>query len=306
MNVLLEATITDILSGTAITDVNLQQEVAHVTSWLEEVTPLIVPSLIKIAINIIVALLVFAIGKRLISLLKKIVKKAFIKQGTEASVSRFLYSLISISANCFLVLIVVGILGINTTSVLALVGSAGLTIGLAFQGSLSNFAGGVLILLMKPFRIGDYIITKDGEEGTVTDIDIFYTKLLTVDNRKVVIPNGNLSNTSIVNVTNEEKRRIDLLIPIEYDEDIRKVKKLLLDLVMSKEMVLKAEPILVFVNSFDSSSISIGVRVWAKTEEYWILKWELLEEIKYLFDQHGIVIPFDQLDVNIVNKKEEK
>ncbi|MFW5631844.1 MAG: mechanosensitive ion channel family protein, partial [Acetivibrio ethanolgignens] len=157
----------------------------------------------------------------------------------------------------------------------------------------------VLILIMRPFQVGDYIITGTKEEGTVIGIDIFYTHLLTIDNRRVVIPNGGLSNSSITNVTRESVRRLDLLVSVDYSENIQKVKKILLELLATQEMVLGDRPIDIYVNSFDPSAISIGLRVWTETENYWTLKWKLLEEIKEEFDRNEIVIPFNQLDVNI-------
>lgn len=189
-------------------------------------------------------------------------------------------------------------IGVDTSSIVALVGSVGLTLGLALQGSLSNFAGGVLILILKPFRIGDYIII-GGNEGTVTSIDIFYTKLVTFDNRLLIMPNGVLSNTNIVNVTNEPRRRLDINLPINYSENIKKVRDILLNIVQNHEMVLQDLDITVVVNSFDPSSINIGLRVWVATENYWPLKWGLLEQIKSQFDENEITIQLNQLDVNL-------
>jgi small conductance mechanosensitive channel len=183
---------------------------------------------------------------------------------------------------------------------MAVLGSAGLTVGLALQGSLSNFAGGVLILFMKPFQVGDYIITGAKEEGTVMGIDIFYTHLLTPDNKRIVIPNGGLSNSSITNVTREPVRRLDILVSVDYSEDILKVKEILSKLVEKEDMVEKDRPVDIYVSSFDTSAISIGLRVWTATECYWQLKWKLLEEIKAAFEENKIVIPFNQLDVNMI------
>lgn len=263
-------------------------------TWLEK----LIPSLISLGKKLAIAIVFIIICRRLIHWLKKLLERSFKRSNLDEGVAKFLLSLISVSLNILMAIIAVNIIGIATGSLVALLGSAGLTVGLALQGSLQNFSGGVLILIMKPFRIGDYIIAGT-DEGTVTGIDIFYTKLLTIDNKKVVIPNGGLSNQSIINVTNEENRRLDLIIPIEYSEEIKRVKEILLSIILQHESVLKEEPIDVFVNDFADSSILIGVRAWTKKEDYWPLKWALLEEIKDEFDKNNISIPFNQLDVRI-------
>ncbi|MSS62342.1 mechanosensitive ion channel family protein [Velocimicrobium porci] len=263
-------------------------------TWIEK----LIPALITLGKNLVFALIFIVIARRLIRWLKKILDRSFKRSSLDEGVSKFLLSLISVSLNILMVIVAINIIGIATGSLVALLGSAGLTLGLALQGSLQNFAGGVLILIMKPFRIGDYIIA-GADEGTVTGIDIFYTKLLTIDNRKIVIPNGGLSNQSIINVTNEENRRLDLSIPIEYSANIKQVKELLFAIIMQYDSVLKEQPIDVFVSEFADSAILIGVRMWTKKEDYWQLKWALLEEIKERFDENHISIPFNQLDVTI-------
>lgn len=263
-------------------------------TWIEK----LIPALITLGKNLVFALIFIVIARRLIRWLKKILDRSFKRSSLDEGVSKFLLSLISVSLNILMVIVAINIIGIATGSLVALLGSAGLTLGLALQGSLQNFAGGVLILIMKPFRIGDYIIA-GADEGTVTGIDIFYTKLLTIDNRKIVIPNGGLSNQSIINVTNEENRRLDLSIPIEYSANIKQVKELLFAIIMQYDSVLKEQPIDVFVSEFADSAILIGIRMWTKKEDYWQLKWALLEEIKERFDENHISIPFNQLDVTI-------
>lgn len=249
-----------------------------------------------------IAIVVIVLGRKLIKWLTKIVHRSLDKSNLDEGVTKFLISAMGISLNVILVIIAASIVGLETGSLVALVGSAGLALGLALQGSLSNFAGGILILIMKPFRMGDYIITS-GNEGNVTTMDIFYTKLTTPDNRIVVIPNGTLSNSNIINVTSEPIRRLDLTISIDYSENIKKVKDILLQLANQNDMVLKDEyESSVFVGSFDPSAISIGLRVWVATDNYWALKWELLERIKEAFDKEGVQIPFDQLDVNLNSK----
>ncbi len=270
-----------------------------VINWLDYVKSHI-PGAITYILMVIVALIIFFVGKKIIKLLIKLIKKSFARTNLDEGVNRFLVSVINIMLHIILVIIIAGFLGLETTSLAALVGSAGLAIGLSLQGSLANFAGGVLILILKPFVLGDYIAA-EGAEGTVTHIDIFYTRLLTIDNRLVVIPNGKLSNAVITNVTNEPVRRVELNIGIEYKEDIDKVKDILNKLAKDDDMVLYDRGVDIYVDSFGASAVMIGFRVWTKQEDYWQVKWNMQENIKKEFDRCGISIPFDQLDINIRN-----
>lgn len=250
---------------------------------------------------LVIAFLIYFIGKKVIKWTLKVLTKFFDKSSMDEGVSKFILSLIKAVLYGILFICVVGKLGIPTSSFIALIGSAGVTVGLALQGSLSNFAGGILILILKPFRVGDYIIA-GGLEGKVTAIDIFYTKLLSVDNQYIVIPNGTLSNTNIVNVTNEDVRRLDLLVEVDYSENMKHVKEVLYRLASGHELSLSEEyDIDVFVNSFEASAIQMGVRVWVAKDNYWKLKWELLEQIKETFDEENISIPYNQLDVKLKN-----
>lgn len=261
-----------------------------------------IPNMLSGILLAIVAIIIFAIGRKLINLLVKILDKSFRKSSMDLGVIKFLNSFIRISLNIVLIVIIAGFVGLETTSLATIIGSAGLAIGLSLQGSLSNFAGGVLVLILKPFTIGDYIIS-GSNEGVVKGIDIFYTRLLTADNRLVVIPNGALSNSPITNVTNQDIRRVDIVVGVDYSEDIRKVKNLLSDIANNYELIEKDKGVDIFVDELASSSVNIGFRVWAKTENYWKVKWDMNENIKYEFDKAGISIPFDQLDVSI--KKED-
>lgn len=277
---------------------NVVKETNRLIEWAQGQ----IPNLISLAITIVIALVVFFIGKKVIKLLLKLLKKNFERMKMEDGVIRFLLSLLKVLLYLLLIIVVAQILGLETSSVIALVGSAGLAVGLALQGSLANLAGGVLILVSKPFVMGDYIIYGD-KEGTVVGIDIIYTKLLTPDNRKVTLPNGDLANSDIINVTSEDVRRLDLSVSIDYSEDIKKVKDILEKLLTGHDMILPDQDISIFVNSFDPSSINIGYRVWTKTEDYWALRCQLMEEVKMAFDENEIVIPFDQLDVQIKNQE---
>lgn len=282
----------------AVSEASEIKNTEEAIGWFKSVAPDILDYAFLLGKKILVALIVLFIGRQLIKWLKRVLDRSFRRSNMDIGVAKFLMSIVNITLNIFLLIVVIGIVGIETGSFAAVIGSAGLTLGLALQGSLSNFAGGVLILMMKPFRIGDYIITQN-LEGTVTGIDIFYTRLLTVDNRKVVIPNGGLSNSSIVNVTNEEIRRLDLIIPVAYDCNIKKVKAVIEKLLDKQDLILTEEARNIFVDGFMDSSISIGIRVWTKKEDYWELKWKLLEEIKETFDRNQISIPFNQLDVTV-------
>lgn len=247
---------------------------------------------------VLLALICLVIGLRLVKWIMKVVRKSFGKSKLDPTVASFLGSIISILLYILVFITVISIMGIQVTSFVTLLGTAGVAIGLAVQGSLSNFAGGVLILILKPFVIGDYIKEDThGNEGTVISIDIFYTRIRTFDGKVVVIPNGTLSNTSLTNLTKQEKRRIDLVVPVEYDADLRNVKKVLQDVVTSEPMVLQEEPIDIALDEFGDSALTVLVHVWVPTDTYWKTKWNLMEHIKLAFDAEKICIPFNQLDV---------
>lgn len=260
------------------------------------------PSVLSFSIQLVLTVVVLLIGSRIVKLLVRMLEKSLKKGHAEKGVITFLCSLLKYALYFVLVMLVLSQFGVTAGSVVAVLGSAGLTAGLALQGSLSNFAGGVLILLLKPFVVGDYIIeNSDKQEGTVSEISIFYTKLLTPDNKLILIPNGTLSNTIITNVTHMEKRRIEILVGVAYDSDLTKVKAILRGLIENDEAVLKNEPMDVFVSELADSSIQMGIRVWVKKENYWETKWRLTEQIKPLFDENDISIPFPQLDVQLKN-----
>ena len=260
------------------------------------------PKLLDFAIDVILAAVVFAIGTRVIKWLVKIVKGSMERANVEQGVLTFIGSLLKYVLYFVLVLVILSQFGVTASSVIAVLGSAGLTVGLALQGSLSNFAGGVLILLLKPFVVGDYIIENaDKMEGTVAEITIFYTKLLTVDNKAIMIPNGTLSNSSIINVTAMNKRRLDLLFGVAYDSDIKKVKEILERVAIGDEAIIKDEPTNVFVSELKDSYVEVGARGWVKKEDYWNAKWRITENVKLEFDKAGISIPFPQVEVTMKN-----
>lgn len=288
------------------TETQLIQEISNNPGVIRTYLQGMVPSLLGFLVQVIVAILVLLIGSRIIKFLLKLIKKSLDRSKVETGVVTFLCSLVKYSLYFILAMIILAQFGVTTSSVVAVLGSAGLTLGLALQGSLSNFAGGVLILLLKPFVVGNYIIDgATGQEGTVFSITIFYTKLLTIDNRLILIPNGTLSNSSITNVTHMEKRRIDLLIGVSYEANLAKTKQVLLDVVKSEDKILPGEPVDVYVSELADSSVQMGVRAWVKTEDYWPIRWKMTEDIKNALDANGISIPYPQMDVTVAMQKEE-
>lgn len=249
--------------------------------------------------KILIAIVILYIGRKVIHVMIKLLDKYFKRSKLEVGVTGFLSGFIKAALYTLMItLIIVEVLGIASSSIIAVLGSAGLSIGLALQGGLSNLAGGVLILILKPFRVEDYIMS-EGIEGKVIAIDIFYTKLLTFDNKLVVMPNGTLANSNITNVTNEADRRLDLLIPISYEEDIERVRRLIMNIIEKSEYALLEKEVNVFVNHFEQNALQIGVRVWVLKDNYWNLKWELLEDIKKVFDENKIYLQINQMNVNI-------
>lgn len=283
--------------ATASTEVEeFVQNPGVVKTYLDKYTPAVIGFLVQI----IVAIIVLLVGIKIIKSVVKVIKKGFDRSHIDDGVGTFLTSLIKYALYFILVMAILSSFGIATGSVVAVLGSAGLTIGMALQGSLSNFAGGVLILVLKPFVLGDYIIDDTtGEEGTVSNISIFYTRLKTIDNKVVLIPNGKLSDSCITNVSMMEKRRIDIYVTVSYSADLQKTKNVLNNVAISQVLRLEGEPIDIFVSELKDSAVEMGIRVWAKNEDYWTLKWKMTEDIKNALDANHIEIPFPQLDVNL-------
>lgn len=270
---------------------------------MEVILTFITATLLPALLRILIALAIYWVGNKLIKLLIGITGQAMEKAHLDEGVQSFLKSALRIVLFIVLVFGIISYLGIATTGIAALFASAGVTVGLALQGSLSNLAGGVLILVLKPFKVGEYIIAC-GDEGTVTSIEILCTKLRTGDNKVVIIPNGTLANSNITNVSREEFRRVDMVFGVAYDSDLKLVKSLLQATAEKHELVLKDEEhaIKVFINEFGASSIDFGFRVWCKNSDYWTVKWDLMEQVKEAFDANNIEIPFNQLDVNMKNQ----
>lgn len=248
--------------------------------------------------KIIIVLLIWLIGKKLIKILQNFLSKTFDRAHMDISLSKFLLSLSKFLLYAVLAVSIISAVGIETSSLVTLIGSLGLTVGLSLQGSLSNFAGGVLLLLFKPFKVDDYIVAC-GCEGTVQVIDLLYTKLATVDNKTVTLPNGTLANSNITNVASEPVRRVDISIGVSYNTDLKKAKSVLETVIRKNENVLTDHDIIVFVDALGDSSITLTTRCWTASEHYWDTVWALRENYKEAFDENKISIPFPQMDVTI-------
>lgn len=258
------------------------------------------PAVLSFLLDLLWIVILLVVGSKLIKFAVKLLKNVMSKGNVEPGVVTFLCSLAKYALYFVLGMMILSQFGVTSASVVAVLGSAGLAIGMSLQGSLSNFAGGVLILLLKPFVVGDYIVENGGgQEGTVKEIGIFYTKLLTGDNKAIYLPNGALSNNSIVNVSAMDKRRVDIEVGVSYNSDLAKVKAILTEVATNEETRLEDEAIDVFVSALADSSVNMGVRIWVKSGDFWTAKCRMTEEIKYALDKNGIEIPFPQVDVNL-------
>ena len=261
----------------------------------------LIPVFTEFLVNAVIALLILLIGWKALSVFRRWCIKSMDRIRVDHTVSVFLGSCINVVLFGLLIFAAADIVGISSASLVALLGSAGIAISLALQGSLSNFAGGVMILMLKPFATGDYIICESGE-GTVANIGLIYTTLITVDNRQVVIPNGILSGSPLTNVTAQDRRRLIISVSIGYGADLKKAKEIMERLFTDKPEILKDEPIDVYVDRLGTRSIVLTARGWTRTEDYWKAKWELTEAVKYAFDDAGIELPSHKLDVNVTDK----
>ena len=298
-----------VLSTTNILTDLIETESQKFYTWndLKEYLVGQLPTVFDFLLNLIVAVIVLLVGIRIIKFVRKLVKKAIAKTPLDEGLKQFIDNIFNLFLYFVLIMIILANFGITASSVIAIVGSVGLSIGLALQGTLSNFAGGVLILLLKPFKVGDYILEDShGNEGTVSEIQLFYTKLVTVDNRTVVLPNGTLSNCSLTNYTTQKKRMVDITTGISYHADLKKAKEVITNVVMAEPARLSEEKVMVFVAELGESSVNIGMRVWVKTEDYFAAKWRLTENIKLALDENQIEIPYPHMSVIINNENKTK
>lgn len=291
-----DESVSDVIDSAAQATNEAAEEVNQFVQFIQDN----IPNLIGFGIKVVLALVFFFLGGKVIKWLRKFVHRSFERTSVDAGVAQFVDSLLKFGLYALLVFMIATNFGIESSSIAALIASAGVAVGLALQGSLSNFAGGILILLLKPFAVGDYIVvTQEGIQGTVKEIQIFYTKMATVDNQTVVVPNSILTSNSLTNVTARPERQLDLKVGIDYNADLKKAKKLIEDMLFHDPSVIQDEEIKVFVDSLGDSAVVIGMRAWVKTEEYWATRWRLMEEIKLTFDAQGINIPYNHITVHM-------
>ena len=278
--------------------VEVKEELSKFGEWVEQLIPRMFDTILEIAL----AFVFLVIGIKVIGWIRKIVRKSLQHHAADTGLVQFLDSLVKYGLYIILGLTILQRFGVQTTSIVAAIGSVGVAIGLALQGSLSNFAGGVIILILKPFKVGDYVI-QDSLEGTVSEIQLFYTTLTTADNRKIIIPNGQLADNSLINATAAETRRLDIKVGISYKSDMKLAKEILLKLGTEDDDTIKEgeKAPMAAVEELGESSVNMLLRVWTPTSKYWEVKFRLTEAVKESFDKAGIVIPYNQLDVHLIN-----
>ena len=267
----------------------------------------LIDNIIRFGLKLLVAFVIYIFGAWLIKKIKQILARGFEKRETDAGIASFVQSIVSIALTIVLIIITVGTLGIDTSSIAALLTGGGLAIGLALNGTVQNFAGGLMILVFKPFKAGDYI-EMEGHAGTVTEVNITSTRLTTSDNRVIIIPNGMLSNQVINNYSSRQMRRLEIIIDVEYGSSAEQTKEVLYQIIKDDSRILTieegapADPY-VALSALKDSSVEFTMRVWVKREEYWTTKFSLNEEIYNRLPENGINFPFPQLDVNIKNNQ---
>ena len=269
-----------------------------VNEWLPQLVKLY---LVPLGIKLLVAILILIVGRWIIKLLKKWMEKSLIRKHVDVTLHSFFSSLISVVLNFILIVIIISILGINTSSLVALLASAGLAVGMALSGTLQNFAGGVIIILFRPFKVGDFI-SAQGQEGVVKAIQIFNTIITTPDNKVIHIPNGILSTGVMTIFTKEETRRVDWTVSISYGDDYDKAKAVLERLCKEDQRILKDPPVFIEIASLSDSSVDIRMRVWVKSVDYWPVFFNMNEKIYKVLPQEGLHFPFPQMDVHLCQK----
>ena len=268
-----------------------------VSEWLPDLVRLYA---VPLVLRIIAAVLVLIVGRWLIRWIKNALTKMLTRRNADATLNSFLMSLVSVVLTFFLILAIVGILGINTSSLVALLASAGLAVGMALSGTLQNFAGGVIIMLFKPFKVGDFI-SAQGYEGKVNEIQIFNTHLLTTDNKEVILPNGILSTGTMMVFSKQDTRRVDWVFSIAYGDDYDKAKAVLRALCDEDQRIMKSPEPFIELGKLNSSSVDITVRVWVNTADYWPVYFSMNEKVYKTFAKEGLNIPFPQMDVHMKN-----
>lgn len=263
------------------------------------------PALVAFLLKVVLCIVVYLVGRKVIAWLTNTVRDMLKRTKMQEGAVTFSCSMVKILLYCVLVLGIAMQFGVTETSVAALVASGGVALGLAFQGGLSNLAGGFLILVFQPFHVGDYIITQ-GVEGTVLKIEIMYTTLLTYDTRKVIVPNGTLADNVMVNVTAADRRKLEVKVSISYEDDLQKAKEVLEQLIRETPDVIQEEEHIVFVSELGENGIVLGLRCFVPTEKYYPVLWQMNERIKMDFDREGLHIPYPQMDVHIVGENDRR
>ena len=290
-NMAADTATTESVVGDAVKEAT--DQVSIVGQYIQKLTDWCMSKLGSIVVAVIFMVVCF-------KLVKLLLRMSFERSKLDPSVAGFFISAVKIVLNVLIVLTAASIVGFQITSFITILGTAGVTLGLALQGSLSNLAGGLLILILKPFRVGDYIVENNTHcEGTVVSIDIFYTRLITFDNKSVVIPNGNISNTSLVNVTEHDMRRVDIPFSVAYDSDMEKVKRVTIETIKDVDGYLPDEQILFYIDEFADSGINMYVKFYATIEKFFDAKWDAMWKLKKAFDENDIEIPFNQMDVHM-------
>ncbi len=263
----------------------------------ESILSYILTHAVSIIITLVKGVLVFTIGWKLAKLIVNIIKNSKAFQRLDDGIETFLGSVIEIVLKAIVILTVISVLGVNLSAAVTALASVGLTFGLAFQGALSNFAGGFIILVFKPFKVGDYIDTHT-DSGTVQEITIFHTKLCTPDNKVISVPNGSLSNSSVINYSAMPERRLDFNFAVEFGEDIEKVKAVLTDVAKAQDTLVIGKPIQCELNTVGESQLNVILRIWVKREDYWPTHFKVMKEVNEAFAANGIVTPYKQIDIH--------
>ena len=275
-------------------------ETTKVIDWdalLNTIVEWLTTSGVKLLIGLVGLFILF----KLTNALARFIRKRMEKHNVDLTIRRVTVNVVKIVLKALVLVAFLGYVGIDTAGIAGAITSAGVALGLALQGSLSNLAGGIIILLMRPFRIGDYI-TAQGESGTVEEIHMFYTQLVTPDNKVIMVPNGSLANGVIVNVNMKDKRRVDFVFGISYSSDIEKAKQIIAEVFAANDLILKTPAPSIVVSELADSSVNIASRAWTKTSDYWTVFHAVMETIKNKFDECGIEVPYPQIDIHVDNK----
>lgn len=281
---------------------NMLLNTAAENSKLSQIIDTLISWGLNIGLKIVISLIVLVVSFRIITIISRKIEKKFNSDKFDKTLVRTLSYIGRVAAKCLVVVCIVGYLGIDTSGMTALITSLGVCVGLAVNGALSNFAGGVLIIFTRPFKVDDYIEVEGADiSGTVEDIHIVSTKLRTPDNKVIYVPNGTLSNASIINYSEKETRRVDFKFSISYDDDAEKAKELIMSVCTANELVFADPAPFVRVSEYASSSVDIVARVWVKNEDYWTVKFDVTEMVKKKFDENSITVPYNQIDLHIKN-----